>query len=150
MPVGSFRTNGFGLFDLIGNVWEWTSDYYTPRHLRLSDRPVDAGKRQNLLARASADEAFPSTPRRVLKGGSFLCSPEYCLRFRPAARSPQSEDTGMSHVGLSCTRDARLLVPQRAIVVEDCDAIGHRYGIRTMDNGVYERLDRLARARFTP
>ena len=104
--VGSYPANGYGLFDMIGNVWEWTSDYYTPRHVRLSDRPVDPQKRRNLLARASADEAFPATARRVLKGGSFLCTPEYCLRFRPAARSPQSEDTGMSHIGFRCARDA--------------------------------------------
>ena len=104
--VGTYPANGFGLFDMIGNVWEWTSDFYTPRHVRLSDAPVDAGKRENLLARASADEEFPATARRVLKGGSFLCSPEYCLRFRPAARSPQSEDTGMSHIGFRCAKDA--------------------------------------------
>lgn len=105
-PVGSYPPNGFGLFDMIGNVWEWTSDYYTPRHLRLSDAPVDAGHRANLLAVASAEPGLPAVPRRVLKGGSHLCSPEYCLRFRPAARSPQAEDTGMSHVGFRCARDA--------------------------------------------
>jgi formylglycine-generating enzyme len=105
-PVGSYPENGYGLFDMIGNVWEWTTDYYTPRHLRLSDRPVDAGRRENLLATASAQEGFPAIPRRVLKGGSQLCSPEYCLRFRPAARSPQAEDTGMSHIGFRCARDA--------------------------------------------
>lgn len=105
-PVGSYPPNGYGLYDMIGNVWEWTSDYYTPRHLRLNFEPVDPGKRRNLLAAASADEGSPRTPRRVLKGGSFLCSPEYCLRFRPAARSPQTEDTGMSHVGFRCARDA--------------------------------------------
>lgn len=102
-PVGSYPANGYGLFDMTGNVWEWTSDYYTQRHLRLSDRPVDAGKRANLLATASAEPGFP-TPRRVLKGGSHLCSPDYCLRFRPAARSPQAEDTGMSHIGFRCVR----------------------------------------------
>ncbi|WP_460796051.1 formylglycine-generating enzyme family protein [Microbacterium sp. GXF0217] len=105
-PVGSYPANGYGLFDLIGNVWEWTSDFYTPRHLRLSDKPVDAGKRANLLAAASAQEGFPEIPRRVLKGGSQLCSPDYCLRFRPAARSPQAEDTGMSHIGFRCASDA--------------------------------------------
>lgn len=104
--IGSYPANGYGLFDMIGNVWEWTSDFYTPRHLRLSDKPVDAGKRANLLATASAQEGFPDTPRRVLKGGSQLCSPEYCLRFRPAARSPQAEDTGMSHIGFRVARDA--------------------------------------------
>ena len=105
-PVGSYPPNGYGLYDMTGNVWEWTTDFYTPRHLRLADRPVDAGKRTNLLARASAQEGFPDIPRRVLKGGSHLCSPDYCLRFRPAARSPQAEDTGMSHIGFRCARDA--------------------------------------------
>ncbi|HET8928277.1 MAG TPA: formylglycine-generating enzyme family protein [Microbacterium sp.] len=104
-PVGSYPANGYGLYDMIGNVWEWTTDYYTPRHLRLSAAPVDAGRRANLLAAASAQEGFPDTPRRVLKGGSQLCSPDYCLRFRPAARSPQAEDTGMSHIGFRCARD---------------------------------------------
>ncbi len=103
-PVGSYPPNGHGLYDMTGNVWEWTTDYYTPRHLRLSDEPVDAGRRQNLLATASAEQGT-RTPRRVLKGGSFLCSPEYCLRFRPAARSPQAEDTGMSHIGFRCAAD---------------------------------------------
>ncbi len=105
-PVGTYPANGYGLVDLIGNVWEWTSDYYTPRHVRLSDKPVDAGKRANLLAAASAEDGQPRMPRRVLKGGSQLCTPEYCLRFRPAARSPQAEDTGMSHIGFRCARDA--------------------------------------------
>jgi formylglycine-generating enzyme required for sulfatase activity len=105
-PVGSYAPNGYGLYDMTGNVWEWTTDYYTPRHLRLSDKPVDAGKRENLLAAASAQEDFPAVPRRVLKGGSHLCSPDYCLRFRPAARSPQAEDTGMSHIGFRVAADA--------------------------------------------
>ncbi|WP_205791795.1 formylglycine-generating enzyme family protein [Microbacterium sulfonylureivorans] len=104
-PVGSYPPNGFGLYDMTGNVWEWTSDFYTPRHLRLTDRPVDPGRRQNLLATASAEDGS-TTPRRVLKGGSHLCSPDYCLRFRPAARSPQAEDTGMSHIGFRCAVDA--------------------------------------------
>lgn len=104
-PVGMYPPNPYGLFDLIGNVWEWTSDYYTRRHVRPSAAPVDAGKRRNLLAVASQEEGF-AVPRRVLKGGSQLCTPEYCLRFRPAARSPQAEDTGMSHIGFRLARDA--------------------------------------------
>lgn len=104
-PVGSYAPNGFGLYDMTGNVWEWTTDYYTPRHIRLSDSPVDPGRRMNLLATASAEPGF-EIPRRVLKGGSHLCSPDYCLRFRPAARSPQAEDTGMSHIGFRVARDA--------------------------------------------
>ena len=101
-PVGSFPANGFGLFDTIGNVWEWTSDVYAPRHAAPGSRPVDRGLRADLLA-ASAD-AGPV--RRVLKGGSYLCAPEYCLRFRPAARSPQTEDTATTHIGFRCARDA--------------------------------------------
>jgi len=103
--VGSYAPNGYGLYDMIGNVWEWTSDFYTQRHVRLSDKPVDPGRRENLLAVASA-EPGSRTPRRVLKGGSYLCSPDYCLRFRPAARSPQADDTATTHIGFRCARDA--------------------------------------------
>ncbi|MFV0427609.1 MAG: formylglycine-generating enzyme family protein [Beutenbergiaceae bacterium] len=102
-PVGSYPANGYGLFDMIGNAWEWTSDYYTPIHLP-PGTALDVGSRPNLLAHTSA-EPGSTIPRRVLKGGSFLCSPDYCLRFRPAARSPQSEDTGMAHVSFRCVRD---------------------------------------------
>ncbi|RLQ86568.1 formylglycine-generating enzyme family protein [Mycetocola zhadangensis] len=105
-PVGSYPPNGYGLHDMIGNVWEWTSDFYTAQHIRPSDEPVRAHGRTNLLAAASAEEGFPEMPRRVLKGGSHLCSPDYCLRFRPAARSPQAEDTAMSHIGFRCALDA--------------------------------------------
>lgn len=103
--VGSYPPNGYGLYDMTGNVWEWTSDYYAPRHVDPSAAAIDTGGRENLLAAAGAQEGFP-IPRRVLKGGSHLCSPDYCLRFRPAARSPQAEDTGMSHIGFRCARDA--------------------------------------------
>lgn len=103
--VGMYPPNGYGLYDMTGNVWEWTTDYYTPRHVVGPGAAVDPGERTNLLARASAEQGFPSMPRRVLKGGSHLCSPDYCLRFRPAARSPQTEDTGMSHIGFRCARD---------------------------------------------
>lgn len=105
-PVGSYPANGYGLFDMTGNVWEWTTDFYGPRHVVPTDAAVDAGGRENLLASASAQEGFPAMPRRVLKGGSHLCSPDYCLRFRPAARSPQAEDTGMSHIGFRCAQGA--------------------------------------------
>jgi formylglycine-generating enzyme required for sulfatase activity len=85
-PVGSFPGNGYGLFDMAGNVWEWTSDWY-------------GGSEQ-----ASLDPAQPqfSIPRKVLKGGSFLCADSYCMRYRPAARRAQMVDTGMSHVGFRC------------------------------------------------
>lgn len=103
-PVGAFDPNDFGLYDLIGNAWEWTTDYYAPRHQRPGDEPVCADGRRDLLAANSA-EPGSAIPRRVLKGGSYLCSPEYCLRFRPAARSPQSEDTATTHIGFRCVRD---------------------------------------------
>lgn len=113
--VGSYPPNGYGLYDMIGNVWEWTTSFYAPMHI-LHDRiGASPDGRPNLLAAAGGaggtgdsdgGEAASGLPRRVLKGGSHLCSPDYCLRFRPAARSPQTEDTGMSHIGFRCARDA--------------------------------------------
>lgn len=106
-PVGSFSPNGYGLVDTTGNVWEWTSDYWAHRHAVPGSPLVDPGARTNLLASSSAAasaEQGSRIPRRVLKGGSHLCSPSYCLRFRPAARSPQAEDTATSHIGFRTAR----------------------------------------------
>jgi sulfatase modifying factor 1 len=87
-PVGSFPPNGYGLLDMTGNVWEWTSDTFDVREIAAS-----------CCAPGSAGERFP---RRVIKGGSHLCAPNYCLRFRPAARQGESIDTSTTHIGFRC------------------------------------------------
>ncbi len=95
-PVGMFPPNGFGLLDMIGNVWEWTVTEFSAHH-RLDQPP------KNCCAPAGlADPAVSQT----LKGGSHLCAPEYCHRYRPAARSPQSQDTATTHIGFRCVADA--------------------------------------------
>lgn len=101
-PVGAFPANGYGLFDMTGNVWEWTSDRYASRHIPPGHAGPELGHRQNLFPHVAAEA---ERGRRVLKGGSHLCSPEYCMRYRPAARSPQSEDTATTHIGFRCVRD---------------------------------------------
>jgi len=103
--VTAYPPNGYGLFDMIGNVWEWTSDWYTPKHtadaLKACCIPENPhGGRED----DSYDPCQPAIriPRKVLKGGSHLCAPNYCRRYRPAARHAQPVDTSTSHVGFRC------------------------------------------------
>ena len=104
-PVGSYPSNGYGLYDMAGNVWEWTCDWYMAKHPEEADKPccVPHNPRGGLKEN-SYDPTQPQfqIPRKVLKGGSYLCAPEYCQRYRPSARRPQMVDTGMSHVGFRC------------------------------------------------
>ena len=102
-PVGAFPANGYGLFDMAGNVWEWTSDFFTPRHTEDAVKSC-CTPRDPRLDSQTQSTGLPDAhiPRRVVKGGSHLCAPNYCLRYRPAARQGEAVDTSTCHIGFRC------------------------------------------------
>lgn len=107
-PVGSYPANGYGLADMIGNVWEWTDTWYGPHEpavagccaAEISREPAPEALREALSIDASSQHG--AVPRKVVKGGSFLCAPRYCRRYRPAARMAQGIDTSTCHMGFRC------------------------------------------------
>ena len=103
-PVGSFPANDYTLFDMIGNAWEWTTDWYTGPHTTHSCCSGPARNPIGGAEDASIDPNDPGSriPRKVLKGGSYACAENYCQRYRPAARQHHPIDTGTNHVGFRC------------------------------------------------
>jgi formylglycine-generating enzyme len=102
-PVKSFPANGYGLYDMIGNVWEWTSDWYDANYFQtlakttVTENPKGPEK--------SFDPQDPYAMKRVTKGGSFLCASNYCVNYRPSARQATAFDSGQSHIGFRCVKD---------------------------------------------
>lgn len=112
-PVGTFPPNGYGIHDMIGNTWEWTMDWYAAAHAAAAKSCCVPENPRGPAVEGSYDPHQPRVPipRRVVKGGSFLCAPSYCRRYRPAARQPQMVDSAMSHLGFRCVvRDERQAV----------------------------------------
>jgi formylglycine-generating enzyme required for sulfatase activity len=99
-PVGCFPANGYGLHDVTGNVWEWTSDFFVlPGR---SERSCCAPANPRVTDAAASVAPGEVHPRRVIKGGSHLCAPSYCLRYRPSARQSETVETSTAHIGFRC------------------------------------------------
>jgi len=107
-PVGTYAPNGYGLYDTIGNVWEWTTDWYASSHVQQKSCCMPENPR-GPREQDSYDPCQPNIkiPRKVIKGGSFLCAPSYCRRYRPAARHAEPIDTSTCHLSFRCIRRER-------------------------------------------
>src|SRR5688572_4743295 len=101
-PVGTFRPNGYGLFDMAGNVWEWTSDLFSMRHPAEVEHACCVPRNPHIEKQDESLDILGPAPRHVIKGGSHLCAPNYCLRYRPAARQAEDTDTSTAHIGFRC------------------------------------------------
>ena len=105
-PVGAFPPNQFGLSDMAGNVWQWCSDWYRPDYYRtLAAQPQPVRNPQG--PSDSFDPAEPGVAKRVMRGGSYLCTDQYCTAYEVGARGKGAPDTGTSHVGFRCVKPAR-------------------------------------------
>ncbi len=104
-PIGSYPANDFGLYDMAGNVWEWTSDWYADHRNPIAQmRSCCTARNPRGASMETSKDRSTSIPQKVVKGGSHLCARHACFRYRPAARQPQMIDTGMSHVGFRCIK----------------------------------------------
>lgn len=111
-PVSAFPPNGYGLSDMIGNVWEWTGDWWSAQHEPDAAKPccIPENPRGGTEAEShDLNQPEIKIPRKVIKGGSHLCAPNYCRRYRPAARHAQPVDTSTSHVGFRCVVRRRII-----------------------------------------
>ena len=104
-PVKSYPPNAFGLYDMIGNVWEWTADWYRPDSHQQTKSQTVTICRNPTGPESSFDPMEPQVPKRVIKGGSFLCSDQYCSNYRPSARMATAIDSGQEHLGFRCVKD---------------------------------------------